>query len=1620
MDSKRRYFEKFPQRMKPVLFCLTVLLLMPTAIFSQQSGGLQVPDSVLKKFNIEDLVKIKKLLERQRERLMSEQEQEQQRGIELSKDFLNQTRSENENQDMILIRVAEYYIDEASRNYDDQVAIYNKAYEEYEKKLDDFEAGKLKTEPVAPQFPRRNYEKAIGLYDLILANFSESELADDALYNKAYLLDNMGEEEASKEVYQELIDKYPESDYIPEAYMHLAEFYFQPKLGQDREETIRNLNKAAQLYKNVLKFKDSPRYADALYKLGWTYYRLAAADPNYFNDAIIYFTMVVQDIEKFQELDPEGKYVKSNIKPEALQYIAASFVDTSYTKRGVEKAEGYIQKLGTPKFGVDIMGAMGDLYARIVDYDNSILAYSTLLRMYPDYAYAPKIGKKIADVYLENQEPIQAYAEREKLFQNYNPKTEWYANIELSDLKDRILILDEATQLTEEALRTNIIYQLNMAEAMEQAKGDSMSAYQEFASLAKVYLETYPTHENAYEIDWSLAFVLDTELKRYPEAFEEYIRVSNDYLEDAHRKDAATNAIVVAQTLVDALRQTQDTTQIGGIDLAQMTAQELTDQEKMLAEAFDNYIKLYPEDERTPSYLASAGALYYQHRQYDLARKYYKTMVTKFPEAQQRSVGLLSLMNSYFFLGNYEDAEFVAKKIVNLPDLPEDQREVASKRIGESIYKNAEKMEQEERYAEAAKEFFRVYTEARYYKDIVDLALFNSAKNYEQIDEWLQAIAVYDTLVANFPESEYRLIALGRIADDYKQMEDYAGVGAAYERIFNLYPEHKDAEAALYNASLFYAKASAWRDAIRVNNSYIQKYPDNPDSKDLLFENARYFLKLDDLASANQIYDEFAQRYPDDRRTIEAFFRRGEYYYDNGQFSLAKQEFRRAINRSDEFARTGRDPNLLYASESYFKLGEIEYKEYKDIKLTYPESNIRAQLQQKQNKQREVVDAFTTVIKMGSVKGFEAMYKVAESYEVMADAIAQQELSPNLSADQRLVERDRVFKASVPAYDRAVDEYKNVIKNIPVLAEKLDVSIFDSTAAKPVEEPSYEDSTLVIQKETISDSTREIALKWYNQAEDKISLMLYNVAERSSEFIQDYLRQKNPVTGLRFLSWKKLLLERAVTPAVNVTLNAHLKNITVSRELGLKNKYEEESERKILLTSDIIADEYAKLFYSAVDIYNTQFPVLQQLIEGGEQATTPDGLNSLDYNDQLMSNIDYMNEFLTISLNQYSNTLKFARDNQINNDAVLTTQDRLFNLSYESGTTLLNLGKKVAGARDNYETLADTTGDPKYQLGIVYLYDQQSIMKDYAKRDLESSYQVSKDYDVKNVWTNLILAKLVELDPAQYLGDIPREILTVKSDDTWRASDKFDLDWTHDGFDDSAWKNASVVSLPVGMRFFGFDTLDSAPQSIWLYTAKVTVDSVTGQASLAVSPAAPDTSLKTAADTLARPRSLDLEEKDIMEGEAAFTELPPPVDTSASLALAPTEPDTLTAYFRQAFSLEDRAINGWALMTGDDQYHFYLNGEYIKGDNAGIFENVDRVSFIEISDFLRVGKNEIAIDVTDFDGVPRNGLRFYMHLELLPGEITAAAERIRRKAAESVDETRLVKVDVLNKNRIPR
>jgi len=1567
-------------------FCLALLtyFLLGAKLSAQVP---EISDSSLNKLSVEELVKLRKLLAKQRDRLYERQEKSRERGVELSTEFLDKTREENSNQDKILIRVAEYYIEEEDLNFDKRYNEFERAYDEYERQLKLYEEGTLKIPPTEPALPQRNYDDAIFIYDLIINNFPESYLIDEAYYNKGFLLQRMGQDSVAQKIFQKIIDQYPESPYAPEAYMQLAENFFYPEPGDTREETILNLKKANQLYQNVLAYKGSARYDEALYKLGWSYYRLAGENPEYYTDAIIYFTAVVQDISRTKELDVTGDIVLVDVEPEAIEYIAASFTDTAYSKSGVDNCRGFIERLGKPNFGKRIMEDMGDRYAKITMWGNSRRAYRELLEMYTDYPWAPRIQKKIADSYVAESELDRAFEERRLLFEAYNPKSEWYSKLEQSDIRDRISALDEAYTMSEEGLRTNVLYLYNSAKKIEEEEGDPAELYSRFSEASRLYLDNFPTDENAYDINWSLALILDTKLHRFPLAFEEYIRVSNDYLEDENRFNAAINAIAVADTLAQTDTALVDTTVVEGIDIVKLPPTELTKEEDMLAEAYDNFIKLFPASAETPRILASAGALYYNHRRFDLAKKYYKTMVTKFPEAQQKNIGLISLMNSYFFLGQYRDAEIVARKILEVPDIPPDQVEIARKKLGQSIYKNAEKLEQQDQFVEAAREYVRVYQEASEYVTFADLALFKGAYNYEQAGEWQKAINTYEVLVKNLPESKQVLPALGNIAEDYKELEDYASVGRTYERIFNRFPGSEDAETALFNASLFYARAEEWREAIRTNNVYIATYPENPESKDLLFENANHYLKLDDLTEANRIYQAFASRYPNDPRTVEAYYNRGNYYFKRQEFNLARAEFNRAIEKSNEFERTGQDPNLFYAAEANYKLGEIIYEEYKAIQLSYPPSQLRAQLQQKSQSLEQVRSAFSRVIQLGSLRGFEAMYKIAESYEELANSIANQRLAPNLSNEQQLVERNRVFQASLAAYDQAVDEYKSVIVNIPKYAEKLDVSMDEDTSGAESKLAEF-DTSGVIQKEAETDSSARIARKWYDMARVKVSSIEYSVAERSGDFITAYLRTPNPETGVKAIAYDGLLLQNLIEPSVQTTIQAHLKNLQVSNELSLENKFVDESKRKILLTSNITADEYANVFHKAADLYKSSVPVLEDLIERGGTATTPEGMDYYDYQDShMMQLIFYMNKDSKAALNHYIRTLQFAKENNIQNDAKLTTEEKIFNFAYEAGNTMSTFADSANVKIEWYLDQFDKTSNQNYQLASSFFDDQAIDMTNYSKEIFELAYDLSKEYEIENIWTQLILAKLVELDPSSYLADLPREKMAVESDTTWLATTLYEPGWNYMDYDDSKWENAKIVQLLPSMRFVLFDSLGISPAAIW--AGKILLSG------------------RKESST-----SLEMEDANILETDSLAQD-------ALTLTQGPIEePDTLTANFRKEFDLSSLPVQGRIAITADKTYRCYLNDVYIIGVDGDNFEKVDLVPFEAFGDELKVGKNILACSVTDYDGPPRYGLRFEVLLEFLPIELSDAVKKISESHQENVDLEKLRQVVILNKNRI--
>jgi len=552
--------------------------------------------------------------------------------------------------------------------------------------------------------------------------------------------------------------------------------------------------------------------------------------------------------------------------------------------------------------------------------------------------------------------------------------------------------------------------------------------------------------------------------------------------------------------------------------------------------------------------------------------------------------------------------------------------------------------------------------------------------------------------------------------------------------------------------------------------------------------------------------------------------------------------------------------------------------------------------------------------------------------------------------------------------------------NLPTLAEKLEISLDTTQAApQPAEPVVQQDSGVVVQKEVEADSSQEVALRWYNRAKEKISLIQYNVAERSSNFVTEYLRVENPNTGIRALVFQDQVLRTLVAPQANTTIEAHLKNIAVSDELGLKNKYVEESKRKVLLARNVLATEYEKLVYETADTYRQSVSTLEDLIEKGEGATTAEGMDYYDFQDNyIMQLVFYTNQFAKIALNQYKATLQLAQQSNINNDALLTTEQKMFNFGYEAGDMMKELSKLPAQKSEGYLKKFDETQNENYQLGSTFFDDQSFELAGYSREVFEFSYDLGKETGVENIWTQLILSRLVELDPATYLADLPKEEFSVGSDGSWLAARSAGANWNTRVFDDTQWQSAATVDLPYSLNFRAFDSLQISPAAIWIEVAMAPEGTNSGTDTLQL------------ADTT----------QSLLSGESE-------------------ESDTVTAYFRKKFTLPSRPIEGWIAITGDKSYHLYLNDIYITGNDQKTFEDVEVVRFDTFSNFLVEGDNLLAASVTDVDGPPHYGLRFYVHLTLLPGDMTDTIQNIKSKMGEeNIDPAQLRKSGILNKNRI--
>jgi outer membrane protein assembly factor BamD (BamD/ComL family) len=289
-------------------------------------------DSLLRSYSVDELLNYKDFYKSERAHLEKERVALREKGIRDLETFVK-NHPESSVLDKVSLRLAELY-------YEQSEAEYFAAQEKYGEALDRYDAGEI-TE--LPDEPKKDFLKTLALYQKIIDNFPQSSLRDDAYYGIAFITEDVQKKEEAFDLYSKFVEDFPDSRYVPDVLMRMAEYYFNPPKNQ--------VDKAIEIYKKILVYTDTPKYNEALYKLGWSYYKLSD-----YPKAISYFTMLADDIEKAAKFDPENKVSNPALLEEAIEYIGISFLDYS----GVEGAQEYLEKIGGRRYGDKVLRKIGD------------------------------------------------------------------------------------------------------------------------------------------------------------------------------------------------------------------------------------------------------------------------------------------------------------------------------------------------------------------------------------------------------------------------------------------------------------------------------------------------------------------------------------------------------------------------------------------------------------------------------------------------------------------------------------------------------------------------------------------------------------------------------------------------------------------------------------------------------------------------------------------------------------------------------------------------------------------------------------------------------------------------------------------------------------------------------------------------------------------------------------------------------------------------------------------------------------------------------------------------------------------------------------------------------------
>lgn len=1347
------------------------------------------------------------------------------------------------------------------------------------------------------------FKPALEKYQRIIDEFPASEYVDDALYNIAYIKNNSLNPDDRQEAithYQTLIAKYGNSPFVPEAYWRVGEYYFCQSPPQIAE--------AIANYNHLLSYPDTHWYARGLYKIGWCHFRNSD-----YPLAVEYFTRTVESSMDSTRIAEDVLF--ASMMDEAIEYISVCYAqdEAEWSESGVASVLSFVESdsLRRATYGRKVLEYLGNIYKfQVGKYPQAIEAYQAFLQLYPMDPKAPWVQEKIVNCFAVNMREFgKAYAEKDRMFDLYRAGTEWDAANPDSTLRADADVIIEKYYFENINEKLGRAIELNDRAMVEQA-----------VQMSRNYLETFPAGPNAYTVNFNLAVLLDHNIADNQQAYTEYIKVSKDYAEDKHRREAAVSAVVIAQKMI---------AEQGQVLPDSIKGTELTEAEQKYVDAADNYLTLFPQGEEAPIFLLGAGGIYYNHGLYEDSRKYYSRLLTDFEAGDKLAEAYKFLMNGYFAEGNYLEAERVAREIQTIGF---DSTLVASAKIrqAESIFLNAQGLKQQaqQKIAEeagsspdtawkqdflaAANEYKRAALERPDY-DQADKALFEAGLAYQQAKAWTEANEVYLILAERYPQSPQADKSLYNVAYNCQaEIGDKATAASTFERLARDYPESKLAQDALRNSSINYVEAQDWAGAIRANSAYIQMFPQAPDANLFLFENAGLYLKLGDEVSADQIYADYAKRYPNDPRTVRAHWERGQYLQEKGRSTEALTEFNAGIQAHRNLVAAGSVGEETYASRCLVEVIYADLAAYESIQFA-PASAVDAKKREKLARRDHIMAELEELNHLAKDEMFEGLYSVGKVDENLSLAFEHQELPEKGKEEEKILTREtanqdaiEIAQRAMAAYHKAADDMAAALNVLT--AEKEQITLRQAAlsdwliAAQKSDSlpPDLPDSTAMLG--TLDRGLQEVNAaiekgnSWIRRAEDKIPELALRNAEIKFSTVRAFLAL--PDVGknedLR-MPYRFAVLSEFAAPRAAEVIRLYRLAIQESDSGEMAADWKNKAENGVIDLSRALEKEYRDLNERVLNLYTQNYSVYEDLLSKGEGATTRKGQEAADIAEKLVLYSDQSYEYAVGALAAQAELLNAVAEGEeigLEVRSLLTASaiEEAFRIDerYDALSTQAGASKEVANGRQGESVVWEDASMTFEDCAYNFTRHEEEL--------LSSVYDFNQGHGADEALAQRIAWALVGLNREKYLSLLAPfgQEAWVKSDESFRVYPSYQSQWETVEFSDADWFKPRVIK-----------------------TDKVAEEELSGCKAIW---------LESKSDTLVY--------------------------------------DSL--YVRKTFDIEQEPVAGDIWVCMHSGFALQLNGEFVGAVEPG--ENPEGLVHYDVSESLHKGRNAIALLALDTNG----------------------------------------------------